>query len=329
MTLLATGPDAGAPVRFQTEGGEAIAGFDQVWETLHEFYGAATPSSFTVVVKQPGGPSQFNSAQARLLLPRDTLHERGAPTLVHEGSHVCLSRLTGGASELEALRFVDEGLASLFEHRVAGSLPQFEKAARNAAALQLAAGNLSFEKLARWSVYFGVPPKRNAYAYSVGAAFDLYLLSTFGKERFQSFLAELGRERELDKAVRKAFGRSAAQLEAEWIASLEEVKVEKPVALAFEPKQGATAVPVATRELKVTMNVEMSPTTCVLAECGPSNVCYSGARWASPRELVIVADGPLLPKHRYRISLGIDGRCLMSSLDGLKLQPITWEFETE
>ena len=87
---------------------------------------------------------------------------------------------------------------------------------------------------------------------------------------------------------------------------------------------------VATSELRVTMNTDMvASKVCLQAACGESGICYSGARWVSPRELSIVPDRPLLPKHRYQIGLGQDGKCLMASLNGQALAPVTWEFETE
>ncbi len=332
MTLAAGSPDGGPPApRFRTSEGAPLGGFDAAWEALHETFGAATPEAFTVVVKEPGGPSQFNTQATRLVLPRDTLATRGAPTLAHEGAHVCLSRLTEGASELEALRFVDEGLATIFEHRLAGTSAELEKSARRAAALQLAAGNLSFEKLARWSVYFGDPQqeRRASFAYPVGAAFVLFLRDTFGDERFMALLVALGRSRTLDGAAQAALGRSAEELETAWLASLKAVKVAPPAAIAFEPRDQAKHVAVGVTALRVTFDSDMAPSICLRAECGKSHVCFTGARWTSPRMLVVVPDGPLLPKHRYRLELGIAGRCVMSALDGQSLAPVTWEFETE
>ncbi len=329
LTLVALTADGGQMAHFQSVDGKPLAGYDDAWNALQEFFGPATPPTFTVVEKPSAGPAQFNSAKLRLLIPKDSLEQRGAPTLAHEGAHVCLSRLTAGASELEFLRFIDEGLATLIEHRVAGSLSQFDRAAREAAAVQLAAGNLSLEKLAKWTAYFGSPDRPTAYAYSVGAAFVLYVQSTLGEERFKALLAELGRERNLDRAASKALGQGAAQVEAAWIASLSSVRPERPAVTGLEPKQATTGVPVSTRELRVTLNSDMSSRVCVAAACGASNICFTGARWASPRELVIVPDGPLLPHHRYRIGLGVAGRCSMTSLNGQELEPVVWEFSTE
>jgi hypothetical protein len=326
--VLGTGAGLGAPSHFTTPSGKPLTGFESAWTALHEFYGDTTPATF-VVVERDDGPGLFNTAKASVVLSRDALAARGAPTLVHEGSHICLSRLTNGASELETLRFVDEGLATIFEHRLVGTFPQLEVAARESAAIQLAAGNLTLAKLARWSVYSGASGKRSPYAYSVGAAFDLYLLERFGEDRFKTFLRALGRERDLDGAASRALGESARQLEKAWLRSLATVRIGKPEIVQLEPRNGATAVPRAARELRVTFATNMSPSICVQTECGASNVCYRKARWSAPRELVIVPDGRLLPKHRYRIGLGIEGRCLMASLNGQALDPILWEFETE
>lgn len=331
MVIAAGSPDAGPPLRFRSTDGGTLSGYGAAWDALHETFGEATPETFTVFVKEESGPSQFNTQATRLVVPRDTLAERGSAILAHEGAHVCLSRLTQGASELEALRFIDEGLATLFEHRLAGTSAELEAAARRAAAIQLAAGNLSFAKLARWSEYFGDPKveRRSSFAYPVGAAFDLFLRDTFGEARFRAFLAALGSARTLDGAARVSLGRSASELEAEWLASVKAVKVAPPETIVFEPNDGAKHVPIGLTALRVTFDAAMTPTVCVRAECGESHVCYTGARWASPRELVIVPDGPLLPKHRYRLELGIAGHCVFSGLDGQPVAPLVWQFETQ
>jgi hypothetical protein len=251
--------------------------------------------------------------------------------LTHEASHDCLARLTNDASELEQFRFIDEGLALIMEKKAAGDLEGLRRDAKIAAAVQLRAGNLSLAKLQRWKSYFGDPrgPERpHAYAYPVGASFDLYVWDILGEPAFRRLLVEIGRDRDLDAALHSALRKNLAEVEAAWLATLSRVEPIPPQIVEMLPADGAGEVDPSLKELRVRFNMDMASEVCVVAPC-KEGICSSNARWDGPRTLVIAIDRQLEARHSFGFALGDKReRCHFWSTTGLPLPVTSWSFQT-
>ncbi len=137
--------------------------------------------------------------------------ERIVPVLRHEMSHLVFARATS-AAELEPPRWLDEGIAMWRSGEWDLDLAvRRDRAAwlRDAAA----AGQLfAFEEL---DGRFPRGP-RLPLAYAQSASFVDWLDRRSGGEVLRRFIADLGRDADLEVAARAAFGASLETLESEW-----------------------------------------------------------------------------------------------------------------
>ncbi len=319
-----------APARYVDADGNTLERYDALWSQLSRFYGATRPSTIEVRFA-PAGPSRFDLDRSAVTLSLGALAGKAVrPVLAHESSHLFLAALTGGASTLEALRFVDEGVASLVEHQVAGDEAVWKVQVLGATAARLRAAPFGFAELARWSSLFGDGGPRSDYgAYDLGASFVLYVREAHGEARTMDLLRALGATRSLDEGARHALGVPIAQLEAGWLAYVRRVELGAPGpvhVVEARPADDERGVPTDQREITVTFDADMARTLCLSTPC-QDGVCHDHARWKTPRTIAIALDRPLLPRHAYRITLGWQS-CRLRSLAGGELPLTEWRFET-
>jgi hypothetical protein len=188
-------------------------------------------------------------------------------------------------------------------------------------------GSVRLLDMQRWSTYFGKAGAGADFtAYDIGAAFDYFVIETFGEDRFRSFLVDLGRSRSLEASVTAVLGRSLDGIEAEWMAVLDRVEVQIPRVLETSPTSGATAVPMATREIWARFDVPMDPGIRVGTDCR-EGICFDHASWKDEETLVIRIDAPLRARHHYALTLGTT-RGRLRSKEGVEAPLTRWEFDT-
>jgi hypothetical protein len=320
----ATGPTAG---HFFDASGVSQPSYEAAWPILEDFFGPALPRRI-VVEHVAEGTSRFDPDHQVIVVSRaTTVAQSELAVVAHETAHLALAVLTRGASTLEPLRFIDEGLAMIIQKEVEGKLEAYKAGAIAFAAGRLATGNVTLVDLQHWSTYFGVPPKADFDAYDVGAAFLCFIEDKYGRAQRATLLADLGRTRTLDVSLRNVFGSSVDETEVRWESYLHAAHVHVPAVTEMVPANGTTDVPVDLREIRVTFDTDMQPDICLSADC--HGLCYDRARWLDARTLVVAADAPLRPAHDYSLSLGVPGRCRLKSRRGVEAPIVTWRFRIQ
>jgi hypothetical protein len=308
--------------------GSVLDEYDALWAQLSRFYQSPRPATIHVR-RRPSGTSMFDVPSSTVLISAASLHggpER--PTIAHESSHLFLAEITAAASTLDAFRFIDEGLACVIEHEVGGGIDAYRDRALRRAAGRLREGPITFERVQRWSTYFGTPERGLDFgAYDVGASFVFFVRDTWGDGRLLDLLRALGVTRSLESAVERSLGRPLPEVEAAWIAYVGRVPVSVPQVVEQIPANGSRAASTTLAEVTVTFDVEMSPSICVLTPC-QEGICFDHARWTTARTLAIAIERPLLSAHAYTLSLGTP-TCRMQSRAGVELPVTVWRFETQ
>ncbi|HCF59797.1 MAG TPA: hypothetical protein DFS52_17600 [Myxococcales bacterium] len=333
MLLAAGGCACPRPVHFVDLHGNELKSLEPCWQSLHRFFGEATPERITIGYT-PESASSFSVGSDSITVSMNEWATNPAPIVAHESSHLALSHLTQGASATEPFRFLDEGLAEYLQHVVAGDLPAYREEALAVAAADRARGAISFAAMRSWQTCFGRPPKRNLRAYAAGASVVFFLVERWGEPKLRAFFAELGRTRDLDQATRAKIELSVEQLEAGWTAWL---KTQRPAMtdsdeplriVRFSPAQGSKSVSAALREVEVELSSDMfgRAPLCLQTPCN-DGLCYTEAYWKSPRILAVRAPKGLRAGTRYELRIGAAG-CQIQSRSGEKLPVTEWSFQT-
>lgn len=305
-----------------------------VWQHLSAFFGEALPTRITIE-KENEGTSHFDPGRNLVYISKTSLQGQGvaAPSsecavVAHETAHVALAKLTDGASTMEAFRFLDEGLATIIQERVDGTIARYKRAALGLAARRLSIGSVKLTDVQVWSKYFGDPGVKADYrAYEVGSAFVFFVEDTWGEGALRRLFRDLAKTKSLDASVGNIHGRTLDETEREWESYLRSVEVHVPTIAEMVPRNGATAVPRDLGEIRVTFDTDMSPVICVSTNCN-DGICYDHAYWKDARTLAIKLDEPLASSRAYSLSLGSPNQCALTSADGIEVPVVKWEFRT-
>ena len=302
--------------------------YDAIWSALQRFYRSESPANIRVRYR-PSGPSMFDVPSSTVVISLSSLEKSSLrATIAHESSHLFLAALTEGASTLDELRFIDEGLASVLGYEIDGQLAPYQARAVRLAAGRMKEAPITFERVARWPTFFGSGGKNLDWgAYDVGASFVFYLRDEVGDARLVDLLRSLGRTRSLEASARQVLGRSLSELESGWHAYVGKAKVDVPKLIDQSPQTLSQAVSTTRSEISVTFDVDMAPIVCLMTPC-QEGICFDHARWKTERTLVVAIERPLLPKHTYRLALGVPS-CRLRSRAGDELPVTEWSFETE
>jgi hypothetical protein len=179
LVLTACAAPARAPSReahYRDAAERPLANLEPAWSVVHDFFDEATPPIVHVTYVDRG-TSQFHPESSALTISRESLrHQTEVGVAAHETAHLALARLTRGASTTEALRFIDEGLASIVQSRAEGKADAYRARASVVAAERAREDGAILAHAERWSEYFGDPKTRADFdAYDVGASFDQFL----------------------------------------------------------------------------------------------------------------------------------------------------------
>jgi dienelactone hydrolase len=223
---------------FHDASGRPIVRYETAWQIVHAFFGEATPPLVHVAFHERAN-SYFHPETSTVSISRHPAEKNPEIALVaHETAHLALARLTHGASTSEALRFLDEGLASIIASRAKGDADAYRSRAFVVAAQRAGEDDAILVHAARWSEYFGDPGMHPDYdAYDVGAAFDFFLMKEFGEGATRRLLTDLGDTRDLGRSCARVLGRGVGEIERLWRAGLEYVKVEVPRVVARSPAE--------------------------------------------------------------------------------------------
>lgn len=143
-------------------------------------------------------------------------------TFSHELAHLCLNKITSGASVQEGFRFIDEGFADLIGFRYISKESWYKKKAFKVAKDYSSKRKISFKLAQDWSTYFGSPPgKVDFNSYFVGATFIYFIQEKYGDDSLFSFFEELKMKRDLSSAIKIVFAKDKKQFELEWLNFIE------------------------------------------------------------------------------------------------------------
>lgn len=210
-----------APIKdgYVDASGLPLSSQNQILRQLNTLFSGSCPQVITIT---PGSKhqSEFHVRTSTIELGTDAEKRGETMVLTHETTHLCMARLTHGASTAEHYRFYDEGFASIVG---GGYSTVYKERALATASKKARKGEVSFAAVQKWSEYFGEPPKANYEAYDVGASFIFFAQDTYGKEKLFTFFRATGNDRTLDAACKSAFGEPSEVVEQKWIAYLGKV----------------------------------------------------------------------------------------------------------
>lgn len=215
------------PPRFFDKDGAPIHGLTPIWHQLQGFFGDHMPDKVRVVITQEHF-SRFHTRTASVQITARHYETRRDDTVAHETAHLAAHRLSAGTSTWNQFRFIDEGLATILGKRAAGRKSAYKAEALSTAAVQRRKDNVRLKLVQEWQKYWGKRPprgeragvRRNRYAYPVGASFVYFVIDTYGERALFDLLKALGSTWNLNDALQKSLGKSAAEIEQEWLAYL-------------------------------------------------------------------------------------------------------------
>lgn len=204
--------------------GKPLKQYEAVWEKVSSIYRGTMPSYVTIELTNNDIVSQFDTKNNRILASRRHFKTMPEEVIAHETSHLSLHRLTRGVSMMEAFRFIDEGYANIVGKTVMGSLAQYKESSICFATSECRKGSVGFEKIQKWSKYFGSPSKANWNAYLVGSSFIFYIIDTYSEEKLWEFFLDIAQTGDLSLTFTNVFRKTIAQVEDEWKRYLSEME---------------------------------------------------------------------------------------------------------
>ena len=312
--------------------GNTLERFEPIWIALQKVFGSHTPRKIVVHVTK--GPfSRFDTRNSSVLIAVGVYEIKPLKIIAHEASHIAQHNLTRGHSVKNQFKFIDEGHASVFASRVAGTEVEDKRDVLATAAQQARRGNVSLKWVQDWKSYWGRSRdgsgKQSRYAYSVGASFIYYLESVHGHNSPLLLMAAIGRLGEIGAATVDALQIMPRELEAQRIAYLtsDDIKGVPTRIVILHPPNGSADVPIDLTELIVRFDDDMMRERCVRTRpC--KEVCYRNAYWKTSRLLAIKLPKGLRPNSTYDLTLGVPGRCRLRNTDLIRLPITHWQFKT-
>lgn len=303
--------------------------YEFIYDKLREYFQDKVPQKI-VVQYVKGKTSRFDPVGERVLINEYSAQgdPDGVGVVAHESCHLCLENFTQGASIQEEFRFFDEGFADIFESIIINKADDYKKESLAIAALQNIRNNVSFEKVQKWSRYYGDPQIRtNFYAYPVGSSFDFFIMDTYGINRLFAFFKDIGQTQDLAKSLRNIFKSGQQAIEVEWLQYLKTVHVSnaEPHIVKLFPANQALDVNVKIDEIYVEFDVPMSRNIVLITNCN-DGICYKDAYWKTNRILAVKVN--LLPNYQYKVSLGDNYHGRFMSKVGAELPITSWSFNT-
>ncbi|OFZ55999.1 MAG: hypothetical protein A2428_08595 [Bdellovibrionales bacterium RIFOXYC1_FULL_54_43] len=315
-------------VHYFDDTGTPLPQYEPIYQKLEAIYPGSVPEKIVIVFTDDTA-SRFDTKHNRILLSRKHFAQIPTYLIAHESSHLCLFRLTRGASIQERFRFFDEGYASIVGHRIAGNIDSYKhNESLPTAAVQHMSGNVNFVKVQDWKSYFGGSYNANFYAYPVGASFDFFLIDTYGQQALDQFFLSIGSTQDLESTFQALFHKSASEIERAWLSYLATVAIpDAPSVVSMSPANNAVNVSPDLSEIAVNFSTEMQEKVVFISNrC--DEICYTGAYWKNNHTLAVRVRGALKPNTQYSLSLGSDKHGHFVSRAGLTLPVTEWRFTT-
>jgi hypothetical protein len=202
---------------------------------------------------------------------------------------------------------------------------EYKEAALTTSALLARDGGVSLAQVQAWSGSY----MEMRGSYEVGSSFDFFVLDEYGEASLFELFSNIGQTRDLDASLGEVLGLSRHQAEEGWLAYLSRVEIPAPPQVVeLSPAHGALDVPCSIPELRARFDVPMDTNRMCVLTPGPAHgVTFENARWQDAETLVIEVSPQLTTGFEYRLSLGVEGRCALTSQVGIPLPLTPWHFE--
>lgn len=199
---------------FFSPDGKPLPRISTAYDGLVGYFGQDVPERFTIEnappLADPGLPKI--DFEHRLIGVPIEADGNIACNAVGGSMQIAVAELTKGVSRQDDFMFIQIGLSKAFEPDVCGGRWQYKDDAIAVAKAEAAAGNVSFEKVQKWSFY--TPGGKGR---SVAASFSFFMLDKYGKSALVNLLKTIATTKELDNASTAVLKKDAATLEKEWI----------------------------------------------------------------------------------------------------------------
>lgn len=207
---------------------DALAGFedasgpmpqlDALHERISQQFKGQCPPRVTLRESDSPGISMFNPRTAEILISRN--NRKLVNTIAHETVHLCMHRMSSGASNRPEYRFIDEGYAKFYGDTLDAPEAPFIQLTMAKTRARLAAGQVSFAQVRDWPAYFGNQGRGGLLgfeSYYIGASFYLFVRDTYGEARFFDLVREIGSSFSFNRALKASLGHTEDEIEAEWL----------------------------------------------------------------------------------------------------------------
>ncbi len=302
--------------------------YEFIYDKLREYFQDKVPQKI-VVQYIKGKTSRFNPVGEMVLINEYSAQKDPVRVgvVAHESCHLCMENLTQGASIKEEFRFFDEGFANIIESIITNKADDYKKESLAIAAFQNTQNNVGFEKVQRWSRYYGDHQIRTNNAYPIGSSFDFFIMDTYGINRLFAFFKDIGQTQDLAKSLRNIFKSGQQAIEVEWLQYLKTVHVSnaEPHIVKLFPANQALDVNIKIDEIYVEFDVPMSRNIVLITNCN-DGICYKDAYWKTNRILAVKVN--LLPNYQYKVYLGDNYHGRFMSKVGAELPITSWSFNT-
>ena len=200
--------------------GESVSGLDHIWNELHSFYKIDFPKSISIKYHN----SEFSGYEYPNIIwlgnrssDPSTWDKRFYELVRHELSHLGNMHLTKKLSKLNEFRFIDEGLAGLFESTTYKKW--FKDKSLKIADEYIKANKASIKIMQDWKVFFGDYTVGNLdwNSYKIGSSFIYYLIDSYGHEKLRDFLLAIGELGTLENALLKIYSLKVSEAERKWV----------------------------------------------------------------------------------------------------------------
>ncbi len=304
--------------------------YEFIYGKLKDYFKDNVPKKIVVkyITDTTEKTSRFDPINEIVLINEYSVKYDLIGVIAHESCHLCMENFTEKASVKEEFRFLDEGFADIFQSIITNKADDYKNESLAIAAVQYNRNNISFEKVKKWSTYFGDPQiKINFYAYPVGSSFDFFIIDTYGMERLITFFKDIGRTQDLGKSLKKIFNNDKQSIESEWLQYLKKVNVSntEPHIIKMFPANLATNVSIKTTEIYIEFDIPMSRNIILITNCS-DGVCYKNAYWKTDKVLAVKVN--LLPNYQYKVYLGDNYYGRFMSKFSVELPITTWSFNT-
>ena len=301
--------------------------YEFIYGKLKDYFKDSVPKKI-VVKYTTENTSRFDPINEIVLINEYSAKYDLLGGIAHESCHLCMENFTKKASVKEEFRFFDEGFANILQSTITNKATDYKNESLTIAAVQNNKNNINFEKVQKWSEYFGDPQiKTNFYAYPVGSSFDFFVIDTFGMDRLITFFNDIGKTQDLEKSLKNVFKNNKQSIESEWLQYLKKVNVSnvEPNIIKMFPANLTTDVSIKITEIYVEFDIPMGKNIFLITNCN-DGVCYKDAYWKTDKILAVKVN--LLPNYQYKVYLGDNYHGRFMSKAGVELPITSWSFKT-